>query len=609
MKNKALSLILVVVLAFSLAAPAFAANFTDVNGHWAKDYLLDLADRGFLSGYGDGTMKPDKNITACETLALLSRFYTPGDTSAKLIAADFGKYVSETVSSTLSWAYDELEICLAAGIVTKAELKTLSLTSEIAKQDLSVFLVRALQLQSEAAAQSGTALSFDDANDISDSCKGSVAQLVSLKIVNGDDNNNFSPKLSVTRAVVATMISRTLSYLKTAGKTLVIPAYDGVTRTEGIIVSAAGNKLVVQGYDGYTRVYSVSSSSSVTVNGAIKTLSSVYTGCSVTVTAKDATVTIAQIVSDATVTWVQNPVYSIFSSTTLRYLYLTDPDSGDITKYNISSGAEITLNGTAAALSSIVNGYFATLKIVDGSVTKLTAFTSDGEVTGAISDISYGTTVTLTVADKEGGAYQFQMAINDLPTIYRGTTAITIDRLSVGESVTVTVKNCAVTTIVTESSENSITGELTSITSTTDGTKWVITQTDGTVSTLTVDENTGVYRGSTAILLSDIQAGDTVTVVVYGSTITEIYLVSSTNSSTKVSGKVLTTDTSKRIITVLTDSNKLVYVDTTAVGYMINADTGRSITLSTIAADAKIVAYGTYTNSTSFSAKSIVIEG
>ena len=118
----------------------------------------------------------------------------------------------------------------AAGIVTKSELAGMDLKAEIKKEQLSVFLVRAIQLQDDAEALSDAELTFADSHTITASCRGSVAELAVLGIVKGDDENNFSPDLSVTRAVVATMISRSLDYLSSAGKTLVIDGYDGVIR-------------------------------------------------------------------------------------------------------------------------------------------------------------------------------------------------------------------------------------------------------------------------------------------------------------------------------------------------------------------------------------------
>ncbi len=220
MKRKALSILLVLAIAFSASVPVFAANYTDLQGHWSKEYMESLADKGYLTGYDDGTMKPDKNITTCEALALLSRFYSPGEAALELIQSDYGKLIEDTVPSTLTWACDELSVCLAAGILTEDELRSLNLAAELKKEKLAVFLVRALQMVSRAEELKNTALSFKDKDQVTEEYIGHIAVLVSAGIVKGDGDNNFSPQLSVTRAVVATMICRTLTYLDTLGKTL-----------------------------------------------------------------------------------------------------------------------------------------------------------------------------------------------------------------------------------------------------------------------------------------------------------------------------------------------------------------------------------------------------
>ncbi|NCB51648.1 MAG: S-layer homology domain-containing protein [Clostridia bacterium] len=608
MFKKIFSILLILVLAFSISIPAFAAGFSDLNEHWSKEYMEDLADQGYLSGYEDGTMRPDNNITACETLALLSRFYDPGDEGKALIAADFGDFVAQTVPAALSWAYDEIEICLAAGIITEDELKETDLMEPVVKEQLALFLVRAMQLQDEAEALSGTELTFDDSEDISENCIGSVAELVSLGIVLGNEKHDFSPKLGVVRGIAAAMVSRSLNYIRKAGTALVIEDYDGATRTEGIITAAASSSLTVCGMDGLTRIFSVSSASSVMVNGTARTLTSAYLGCYVTVTAKDGAVNTAAIESESAAEWVQGTVYSVFNSTSVKYLYVTDQESGDTSKYTIASTAVITLDGQTAAFSSIVNGSFVTLKLEDGAVAEVSAAASDYEIDGTISSIEYGTVITLKVEDEDSTVYCFHLDISDLPAIYRGTTAVTVDRLSVGDDITVAVKNCVVSSIVTEGSENTVTGELVSMTTTTSGTQWVVKAEDGSSGTYTIDTNVGVYSGSSSILISDIQAGDTVTLVVYGSAATEIYLVTSANSTTKVSGTVLAVDTTARTITILTSKSKLVYIDLSSVKSIITASTGQSLSIYSISADSELVAYGTYKSSTNFVATSIIIE-
>lgn len=47
-------------------------NFSDVpTDHWAKQYIEVAAQTGIVSGYGDGTFKPDNPVTHAEALTML----------------------------------------------------------------------------------------------------------------------------------------------------------------------------------------------------------------------------------------------------------------------------------------------------------------------------------------------------------------------------------------------------------------------------------------------------------------------------------------------------------------------------------------------------------
>ena len=47
--------------------------FPDISGHWAKDYINQAANKGFVNGYEDGTFKPDRNITRAEAVTMVNR--------------------------------------------------------------------------------------------------------------------------------------------------------------------------------------------------------------------------------------------------------------------------------------------------------------------------------------------------------------------------------------------------------------------------------------------------------------------------------------------------------------------------------------------------------
>ena len=48
-------------------------SFTDLSGHWAKTYVELAAGNGWIAGYPDGTFGPDKKITRAETVTMINR--------------------------------------------------------------------------------------------------------------------------------------------------------------------------------------------------------------------------------------------------------------------------------------------------------------------------------------------------------------------------------------------------------------------------------------------------------------------------------------------------------------------------------------------------------
>lgn len=48
-------------------------SFTDIIGHWAEGEITVAANHGWVSGYGDGTFRPQNQITRAETMSLVNR--------------------------------------------------------------------------------------------------------------------------------------------------------------------------------------------------------------------------------------------------------------------------------------------------------------------------------------------------------------------------------------------------------------------------------------------------------------------------------------------------------------------------------------------------------
>ncbi len=61
-------------------------NFTDINGHWAEDYILEAVAYKWIAGYEDSTFRPDNFINRAEATTLINRVLVrlPEDADALL---------------------------------------------------------------------------------------------------------------------------------------------------------------------------------------------------------------------------------------------------------------------------------------------------------------------------------------------------------------------------------------------------------------------------------------------------------------------------------------------------------------------------------------------
>lgn len=614
MKKRIVALLLSLGLLLSLPTPVLAAEFTDLKDHWAAPYLNELADLGFLTGYEDGTVKPDRIVTACEAIALLTRLYSPTDDVSAQIHEDYGTFVATYVAPELSWAYDVLELCLATGILSQNELKNLRLTTAIDKELLSVLFVRALQLNDEAEAlsDSGVTLTFKDTVDITKAYRGHIAVLLDNKIVNGNADNEFLPHSQVSRAVMATMLVRSLEYLESQDQTLWIENYDG-TAVEGVLLDYSGGRLVLRDNQGFQRTYTIPAEAEIATSKGDKVLSADQAGSRVRIQMRDGAI-VRVTVYNLTGTTVQQAVVKNYSTTNgNRFLQIIDVKTKETSTLILPQNTEVSFtDGTKGTAASIGSSMFLTIvKDKAGKVTDVTAANATRTVDGVISSVTFGSTVNVYLTDEDDSTVQLSMELDSLPQLLWGSTAISVDRLAAGMEVTVTVVGNEIQKIVAKDTTETVRGTLTTVLATSSGTTWTILDDTGLNHTLTLSPSVTIYHNGQMVLPSTVQAGDLVSAKTVGDTILSVDLLTSNgDSSRKLTGTVLSVDTHDKQLTLLNNvSQRLVYVDVDSSVTILNAATGRTLRLSDLKADQVLTIYGSYTDASTFDAVTILIEG
>ena len=66
-------------------------KFEDVGGHWAENQIMFLVERGWVSGYSDGTYKPNNSLTRAQAAAIISNFLALTPTYERISFSDVNK--------------------------------------------------------------------------------------------------------------------------------------------------------------------------------------------------------------------------------------------------------------------------------------------------------------------------------------------------------------------------------------------------------------------------------------------------------------------------------------------------------------------------------------
>ena len=91
-------------------ATGASVSFNDIAGHWASENIRIAAANNWISGYEDGSFRPDKNITRAEAMAIINRMLGRSVPSADALPEGMNTFSDNLDAS--KWYY--LDVQLAA---------------------------------------------------------------------------------------------------------------------------------------------------------------------------------------------------------------------------------------------------------------------------------------------------------------------------------------------------------------------------------------------------------------------------------------------------------------------------------------------------------------
>ena len=157
----------------------------------------------FLSGYGDGTFRPNKSVTRAEFLKMLVSATDDGEPKAE----GWGQEDLFTDVDLNAWYASYVAAGKASGLVEGDDSGLFRPNEPITRADASIMVARALALDIESAIPS----KFSDVPAGSYYAKY-VDALTALGILKGDDLGNFNPRKNITRAEAAAVICRSVGF-------------------------------------------------------------------------------------------------------------------------------------------------------------------------------------------------------------------------------------------------------------------------------------------------------------------------------------------------------------------------------------------------------------
>lgn len=197
--RKSVALIIIFITLFTQAAFGEEGNvtpqFTDLNeSHWAYSGIEKLVEAGIISGYPDGTFKPEGNITRAELVKIVNLIYSYTD---KQETADLSDIKPE------DWFYDHVLIAQKVGYIIGFEDGTFRPSDDITREQLCKIIDTVNSL---------VELPFDKApaDEVSAWASGYIGRVLSNRIMSLDENSNFRATEKATRAEACDALSKFL---------------------------------------------------------------------------------------------------------------------------------------------------------------------------------------------------------------------------------------------------------------------------------------------------------------------------------------------------------------------------------------------------------------
>lgn len=175
-------------------------GFKDIEGHWAKDSVMNMYEAGIVNGVSENEFKPDDNITRAEFAAILVRALKLEEKAESIEFNDVG---------ATDWYYEAVQIASSNGLVN-GDNNNFFPERSLSREEMAKMVVNAYSLIKNEANEAAAEIMFSDAEQLSSWSVEYVKKAVGLKLISGFDDGSFHPGEQTTRAQAVVVMERLL---------------------------------------------------------------------------------------------------------------------------------------------------------------------------------------------------------------------------------------------------------------------------------------------------------------------------------------------------------------------------------------------------------------
>ncbi|HHV28730.1 MAG TPA: S-layer homology domain-containing protein, partial [Clostridium sp.] len=180
----------------------YSQTFSDIEGHWCREYIEKFLNRNWVAGYDDGLFRPDRFVTRAEFTAMVVNIFRKVNSTENCNLTDVKEH---------DWFYNAVSYAASEKLVNGYEDGTFKPMNNMSRQDAAVLVTKLFDVNFFDGA---TEVRFADEDIFPEYSSKSIKNLASHDIVKGYPDKTFRPFNLITRAEAVRMLDVVLLYVE-----------------------------------------------------------------------------------------------------------------------------------------------------------------------------------------------------------------------------------------------------------------------------------------------------------------------------------------------------------------------------------------------------------